>query len=52
LFVSNGLASQDWKFRQATVMAFSTLCGSENKTIKQWLDQAYDQFFSLLNDQD
>lgn len=50
-FVSNTVNSPDWKLRQASVLAFSSLSEAEDKTtVEQMLALVLDVFMGLTQD--
>lgn len=51
MFVSNTVAAEDWKLRQASVLAFSTLSEAEDRTtVEQMLAVVMDVFMGLTQD--
>ena len=51
-FVSNTIQSENWKIRQAAVLAFSALSNCKSKSVKVMFESVIDRFFNLLNDKD
>ncbi len=50
-FVSNCIVSSEWKHRQASIIAFSTLSESgDRKTVEELFTNALGSFMSLLDD--